>query len=81
MIYSLTFSSRRFACQNPMNNQETQLPDDVVLSVRHVSKKFCRNLKRSMLYGMRDLARNMFGGRPGGGGGEGRGLVSLEIRD
>ena len=40
------------------------LPEDVVLSVRNVSKKFCRNLKRSMLYGVRDLARNMLGVRP-----------------
>lgn len=44
----------------------TDLPEDVVLSVRDVSKKFCRNLKRSMLYGMKDLARSMVGLRPGG---------------
>ncbi len=34
------------------------LPEDVVLSVRHVSKKFCRNLKRSMWYGIGELARD-----------------------
>jgi lipopolysaccharide transport system ATP-binding protein len=39
------------------------LPDDVVLSVRNVSKKFCRNLKRSMLYGMLDLGRGLVGAR------------------
>ena len=39
------------------------LLDDVVLSVRGVSKKFCRNLRRSMLYGMQDLAWNLAGGR------------------
>lgn len=40
------------------------LPDDVVLSVRGVSKKFCRNLKRSMIYGIRDLTRNLLGIAP-----------------
>lgn len=39
--------------------------DDVVISVTHVSKKFCRNLKRSMLYGMRDLSRSFVGMRRG----------------
>jgi lipopolysaccharide transport system ATP-binding protein len=39
------------------------LPPDVVLKVDNVSKKFCRNLKRSMWYGLQDLGRNMIGGR------------------
>jgi hypothetical protein len=47
-----------------MNNAPITLPDDVVLSVRHVSKKFCRNLRRSMWYGMQDLGRNLLGIRP-----------------
>ncbi len=34
---------------------------EVVVSVRNLSKKFCRNLKRSMFYGMIDLGKNMFG--------------------
>ena len=37
------------------------MPDDVVLSVRNVSKKFCRNLRRSMAYGIKDLACNLGG--------------------
>ncbi|MEI8138457.1 MAG: ABC transporter ATP-binding protein [bacterium] len=45
------------------NNPSLSLPDDVVLSVRGVSKKFCRNLKRSMIYGIKDLTRNMLGVR------------------
>jgi hypothetical protein len=50
-----------------MNNPTAyELPDDVVLSVRHVSKKFCRNLRRSMFYGMQDLSRNLLGLRPSG---------------
>jgi len=39
----------------------TDLPDDVVLSVRGVSKKFCRNLRRSMWYGIQDMSRNLVG--------------------
>ena len=37
------------------------LPEDVVLSVRNVSKKFCKNLRRSMAYGIKDLACNLAG--------------------
>ncbi|MBA4367891.1 MAG: hypothetical protein C0403_09670 [Desulfobacterium sp.] len=37
------------------------LPKDVVLSVKNVSKKFCRNLKRSMFYGIKDLSQNLIG--------------------
>lgn len=33
----------------------------IAMSVQGVSKKFCRTLKRSMTYGMRDLARNLVG--------------------
>jgi lipopolysaccharide transport system ATP-binding protein len=39
----------------------SELPDDVVLRVDNVSKKFCRNLKRSMAYGMHDLGKNLLG--------------------
>lgn len=35
--------------------------DDVVLSIRGVSKKFCRNLKRSLYYGVRDIAGEITG--------------------
>lgn len=42
-------------------NTPSTLPDDVVLSVRNVSKKFCRNLRRSMLYGMKELGLNLLG--------------------
>src|SRR5215510_9620705 len=37
------------------------MPKDVLISVDNVSKKYCRSLKRSMLYGAKDIARNMFG--------------------
>ncbi len=35
--------------------------DDVVIKVDHVSKKYCRSLKNSMLYGVNDIARNSIG--------------------
>jgi len=34
---------------------------DVAIKVENVSKKFCKSLKRSMLYGVRDITRNAFG--------------------
>jgi len=45
---------------SPMSNV-SELPDDVVLRVSGVSKKFCRNLRRSMWYGIQDLSRNLVG--------------------
>ena len=35
---------------------------DVLVRVDGVSKKFCRNLRRSLWYGVRDTAADMFGG-------------------
>lgn len=34
---------------------------DIVLSIEHVSKKFCRNLKRSLYYGIQDIATELAG--------------------
>lgn len=34
--------------------------DNVAIKVEHVSKKFCRYLRKSMLYGMHDIGRNLF---------------------
>ena len=41
--------------QSPNNDSEA------VLSVNGVSKKFCRNLKRSLLYGVQDIASEVLG--------------------
>lgn len=41
-----------------------EMEGDVVVSVRNVSKKFCRGLRRSMLYGITDLSKNLLGIRP-----------------
>lgn len=42
---------------------ETGLESPVVLSVEGVSKKFCRNLKRSLFYGVQDVAGELLGAR------------------
>ena len=34
---------------------------DIAIRVDHVSKKFCRYLRKSMLYGMHDIGRNLLG--------------------
>ncbi|MDJ0799832.1 MAG: polysaccharide ABC transporter ATP-binding protein [Calothrix sp. MO_167.B12] len=36
-------------------------PSDIVLSVNGVSKKFCRDLKRSLMYGVQDIASELLG--------------------
>ena len=38
-------------------------PDDVVISVEQISKKFCRDLRRSLFYGIQDIATDLRGGR------------------
>ncbi|WP_421656733.1 ABC transporter ATP-binding protein [Leptothermofonsia sp. ETS-13] len=45
------------------NDQEQILTaaDDIVLSVNGVSKKFCRDLKRSLLYGVQDITADLVG--------------------
>jgi lipopolysaccharide transport system ATP-binding protein len=47
-----------------MEMQQDERPDDrdVVISVYQVSKKFCRNLKRSLMYGVQDIASDLLGG-------------------
>ena len=37
------------------------MSDDVAIRVEHISKKYCKSLKRSMYYGVRDIGRNVFG--------------------
>lgn len=47
------------------NDQPSSLANDVVLSVRGVSKKFCKHLRRSMAYGIKELTQNLLGISPG----------------
>ena len=44
--------------------QAGQNGTETVVSVRSVSKKFCKKLRRSMSYGIQDLAKNLVGIRP-----------------
>ncbi|MBU1055284.1 MAG: ABC transporter ATP-binding protein [Proteobacteria bacterium] len=37
------------------------LDNEVVVSIRNVSKKFCKKLRRSMAYGITDLSKNLVG--------------------
>jgi teichoic acid transport system ATP-binding protein len=37
------------------------MSSDTIISVEGVSKKFCRSLKHTMLYGMKDVARDVLG--------------------
>ncbi len=37
------------------------MPHDSVILVENVSKKYCKSLKRSMLYGISDITKNMLG--------------------
>ena len=35
--------------------------EEIVLSIEGVSKKFCRNLKRSLFYGFKDIIKELTG--------------------
>ncbi|MEO0804175.1 MAG: ABC transporter ATP-binding protein, partial [Cyanobacteria bacterium J06642_2] len=51
------------ARRQPTHLEDSLESDDLVISVEDVSKKFCRNLKRSLFYGMRDILADFAGGR------------------
>jgi len=35
--------------------------DDISIKLEHVSKKYCKTIKRSMIYGLMDIGRNLIG--------------------
>ena len=37
------------------------MDDDIAIMVDHVSKKYCKSLKHSMLYGLEDIGKNLVG--------------------
>jgi lipopolysaccharide transport system ATP-binding protein len=52
--------------QNTMEDErrtknEEPTSNDVLVRVENVSKKFCRDLKKSLWYGIKDLSRELFG--------------------
>lgn len=50
------------AVENAAKAPQQAVPNsDVVLSVKGVSKKFCRDFKQSLLYGIRDITGELFG--------------------
>lgn len=48
------------AAQTSLSDQQRS-HDDIVLSVNQVSKRFCRDLKRSLFYGLQDIASELTG--------------------
>jgi len=57
------------------------MSDDVLVRVDNVSKRFCRNLKRSLWYGLQDLGSELGGRRHGGGGGSVRSSADVQLRE
>lgn len=49
---------------NLIEKQTTTHPEEteVVISAKNVSKKFCRDLKNSLFYGLQDIAIELTGG-------------------
>lgn len=43
-----------------MNIKKDIMSDEVLVKVEEASKKFCKSLKRSMLYGVQDIAKDLF---------------------
>lgn len=43
------------------------MDNDILVKVEGVSKKFCRDLKRSLWYGVKDITTELFGAAPGNG--------------
>ena len=42
------------------NDMISSTDDDAVIKVENISKKFSKSLKRTMIYGMKDIGRNIF---------------------
>ena len=38
------------------------MTNDILIKCEHVSKKFCKDLKRSLWYGLKDIGKSLFGG-------------------
>jgi lipopolysaccharide transport system ATP-binding protein len=52
----MTIINQQGITAKPQNNES-----DIVLSVNGVSKKFCRDLKRSLMYGVQDITSELLG--------------------
>jgi len=45
----------------PTNSSTHPLSPEIAIRVNHVSKKFCRYLRKSMLYDIHDIGKNLLG--------------------
>ena len=53
---------------------------EILLKVDHVSKRFCRSLKRSLWYGLQDLGNEIGGRRHRGGSGLPQSSADVQLR-
>jgi lipopolysaccharide transport system ATP-binding protein len=52
--------NEKMSSTHSLTNSSTHPPSsEIAIRVDHVSKKFCRYLRKSMLYGMHDIGRNL----------------------
>ena len=56
MRNELKMNNFNHSTTQPLNNSTS---DGVAIRLDHISKKFCRNLRKSMRYGMHDIGRNL----------------------
>jgi lipopolysaccharide transport system ATP-binding protein len=57
----MTLVSNHQQLSNPQQVMNSDLDQDVVLSVQGISKKFCRDFKRSLFYGVQDISKEVLG--------------------
>src|SRR4030042_3217494 len=58
---SSTHQPTNSSTHSPTNPSTHPPSSEIAIKVEHVSKKYCKSLKRSMLYGVQDIGRNMVG--------------------
>ncbi len=58
---NINLDSSSHSPTNSSTHQPIHSSTNVAIKVEGVSKKYCKSLKRSMLYGVKDIARNTFG--------------------
>lgn len=56
------------------------MTEDVLVRVDNVSKRFCRSLRRSLWYGLQDMASELSGRRHGGGSGLPKSSSDVQLR-
>ncbi len=54
-------STAKHSSNSTLKHFNSSTSNDIAIKVKNVSKKYCKSLKRSMLYGVRDIGRNTLG--------------------